>query len=53
LSWQQFPAGSVVKEFVVLDRQDLDDSEDTIRRCDLLLKRVEAYFRQSLPPYGA
>ena len=52
LSWQQFPAGSVVKEFVVLDRQDLGDSEDTIQRCDLLLKRVEGYFRQSLPPYG-
>jgi hypothetical protein len=41
LSWQQFPAGSVVREFVVLDRQDLGDSEATLRRCALLLKRVE------------
>jgi hypothetical protein len=41
LSWQQFPAGSVVQEFVVLDRQDFGDSEAIIRRCALLLKRVE------------
>jgi hypothetical protein len=48
LSWQQFPGGSVVKEFVVLDRKDLGDGEDTIQRCDLLLKRVEAYFRRTV-----
>jgi hypothetical protein len=56
LSWQQFPVGSVVQEFIVLDRQDLGDSEATIQRCALLLQRVESYFRklsQSLPPYGA
>jgi hypothetical protein len=56
LSWQQFPTGSVVKEFVVLDRQHLGDSEAAIQRCALLLKRVEGYFRklpQSLPPYSA
>jgi hypothetical protein len=56
LSWQQFPAGSVVQEFVVLDRQDSGDSEATIQRCALLLMRVEGYFRklpQSLPPRGA
>jgi hypothetical protein len=53
LSWQQFPTGSVVQEFVVLDRQDLGDGEATIQRCALLLQRVEDYFRglsQSLPP---
>jgi hypothetical protein len=47
LSWQQFPAGSVVREFVVLDRQDLGDSEATIQRCALLLKRVEDYLCSS------
>jgi hypothetical protein len=41
LSWQQFPAGSVVRDFVVLDRHDLGDSESTIQRCTLLLQRVE------------
>lgn len=43
LSWQQFPAGSVVREFLVLDRRELDDSEATTQRCALLLKRVESY----------
>src|SRR5215470_3833413 len=33
LSWQQFPPGSVVREFAVLDREDLNDSDVTIRRC--------------------
>ncbi len=47
LSWQQFPAGSVVREFVVLDRQNLGDSESGIKRCALLLKRVEDYLRYS------
>jgi hypothetical protein len=50
LSWQQFPAGSVVQEFVVLDRQALGDSEATIQRCALLLKRVEGYFRNLSQP---
>ncbi|WP_084293246.1 hypothetical protein [Bradyrhizobium sp. WSM3983] len=44
-SWQQFPVGSVVRDFVVLDRQQLVDSEVTIQRCSLLLKRVESYLR--------
>ncbi len=43
LSWQQFPPGSVVKDFVVLDRTKLGDSEATVGRCALLLRRVEAY----------
>jgi hypothetical protein len=47
LSWQQFPTGSVVRELIVLDRQDLGDSEATIQRCALLLRRVENYLRNS------
>ena len=47
LSWQQFPAGSVVREFVVLDRQNLGDTEPTIQRCALLLKRVEDHLHNS------
>ena len=50
LCWQQFPAGSVVREFVVLDRQNLGDTEATFQRCALLLKRVEAYFRNLYQP---
>ena len=45
LSWRQFPVGSVVREFRVLDRHDLDDSQATIQRCALLLERVESYLR--------
>jgi len=44
-SWDQFPAGSVVREFAALDRYNLRDSEATRERCVLLLKRVEAYLR--------
>jgi hypothetical protein len=47
LSWQQFPAGSVVREFAVLDRQKLGDSEATIQRCARLLRRVEGHLRDS------
>jgi hypothetical protein len=46
LSWQQFPPGSVVRDFVVLDRQNRDDSKTTIQRCTLLLQRVETYLQQ-------
>jgi hypothetical protein len=53
LSWQQFPAGSVVKEFVVLDRQDLGDNEATIQRCALLLKRVEGLLLEDAPASAA
>ena len=45
LSWQQFPAGSIVGKYVVLDRDELGDSEVTVERCALLLRRVEAYLR--------
>jgi hypothetical protein len=43
LSWQQFPAGSVIQEFVILERQALNDSDATMQRCALLLKRVDEY----------
>ena len=42
LSWQQFPAGSAVRSFVLLDRTALGDSEATVERCKLLLRRVLA-----------
>jgi len=43
LSWQQFPASSIIQGFVIVERQELDDSEATMQRCALLLKRVDAY----------
>jgi len=43
LSWQQFPAGSSVREFEILDRHSLNDSALTVRRCELLLERVNKY----------
>ena len=52
LSWDQFPAGSVVREVVILNRHDLGDSEATLERCALLLKRVEAYLSNSSQPCG-
>ena len=36
LSWQQFPSGSLVRSYKILDRNNLGDGEDTIRRCNLL-----------------
>ena len=47
LSWQQFPHGSVVQEYVVLDRHNLGDGEAAVQRCRLLLKRVEAHLSAS------
>ncbi len=45
LSWQQFPAGSIIREFIVIERQELNDSEATMQRCALLLKRVDDYLK--------
>ena len=45
LSWQQFPAGSIVQDFVALNRETLGDGEATLRRCALLLERVQNYLR--------
>lgn len=39
-TWQQFPAGSSVKEYRVLDREALGDGEQTVRRVELLKSRV-------------
>lgn len=47
LSWQQFAPGSHVSEYEVLDRNNLGDGADTIRRCDLLKKRVIAYLEHN------
>jgi hypothetical protein len=46
-SWTQFPAGSLVREFAALDRRDLGDSEATLERFNLLLRRVEAHLSNS------
>jgi hypothetical protein len=43
LSWKQFPAGSVVRQFSLLDRNSLGDSERAKERCALLLQRVLSY----------
>lgn len=43
LSWQQFPAGSSVRDFEILDRKSLNDSQGTIERCEILLHRVNSY----------
>jgi hypothetical protein len=40
LTWQQFPEGSQVVRFRVLDRHSLGDSPPTVLRCQLLLERV-------------
>ena len=45
LSWQQFPAHSSVREFQVLDRESLNDSDGTVRRCQVLLQRVTEYIK--------
>ncbi len=43
LTWQQFPPGSVVRHFKLLDRRCLGDSPPTVERCALLRRRVAAY----------
>ena len=40
LTWQQFPEGSKVTGFRILNRHALNDSPPTIARCKLLLTRV-------------
>ncbi len=41
LTWQQFPQGSYVKSYIVLDRKNLGDEPETIERCSILKNRVE------------
>lgn len=43
LTWQQFPFGSSVRVFKLLDRNELNDSPQTIERCELLRQRVLSY----------
>jgi len=43
LTWRQFPPGSSVREFRVRDRRTLGDSDATLARCALLLRRVVAH----------
>jgi len=40
LTWQQFPAGSVVTSYEILDRDGFGDSQPTIERCRILLGDV-------------
>ena len=40
-TWQQFPAGSVVKSYKLLDRNDLNDGPEAVKRVELLLARVK------------
>jgi hypothetical protein len=44
-SWQQFPAGSKVRKFEILDSNKLGDSQPTIERCELLKQRVLQYLK--------
>lgn len=43
LTWQQFPYASKVDHFELLDRDSLNDSETTVKRCELLKERVLSY----------
>lgn len=47
LTWQQFPQGSKVREYTILDRNQLGDSEPTVKRCELLLQRVNDYLEKN------
>ncbi|WP_454872182.1 hypothetical protein [Paraburkholderia xenovorans] len=37
----------MIQEFVVVERQELSDSEATMQRCALLLKRVGDYLKRA------
>lgn len=41
LTWQQFPHGSYVMSYEVLDRKNLSDGPGTVKRCSILKERVE------------
>jgi hypothetical protein len=49
LSWQQFPPGSHVRSFELLDRRCIGDSPPTVERCRLLLRRVFAHLAARAP----
>ena len=42
-TWQQFPFGSSVKDYKIRSRETLGDSEETIKRVELLHNRVKEY----------
>ena len=42
LSWKQFPDGSRIAGFQILDRHALNDSPPTVERCQRLMGRVLA-----------
>jgi len=50
LTWQQFPEGSKVVRFAVLDREQLNDSPPTVERCKLLLDRVLSTLEEASRP---
>lgn len=52
LSWKQFPAGSAVRRFELLDRRVLGDSPATVARCELLLRRVLSRLAATSPAAG-
>ncbi len=43
LTWQQFPTGSCVTGYKTRDRNELNDGQDTVRRVELLLDRVQNF----------
>ncbi len=46
-TWQQFPHGSVVKTYKMLDRDKLGDSQKTINRVELLKNRILEYLNKN------
>lgn len=42
-TWQQFPQGSVIRKFKVLNREKLADSPQAIKRVELLHQRVKRH----------
>jgi hypothetical protein len=45
-TWQQFPSGSIIKSWKTLDRNKLGDGPNTIKRVELLQRRVKNYLAQ-------
>ena len=46
LTWHQFPHGSSIRSFAVLDRANLGDGPETISRCERLRQRVSEFLFQ-------
>ena len=53
LSWKQFPPGSAVQRFRLLDRRHLGDSPPTVERCALLLRRVLSHLADGTASAGS